>query len=106
MALATSIGAWINLGLVVWFAHRAGHDRIDERLRQSTLKLAAAGLAMAAVLWFGQAPVARAFAGWHRWQDLATLLTLGTIASAIYGAIVIAIFGPAWLTKFRAAKGR
>jgi len=106
LALATSIGAWINLGLVVWFAHRAGHDRIDERLRQSALKLAAAGLAMAAVLWLGQAPLARAFAGWHRWQDLATLLTLGTVASVVYGAIVIALFGPAWLTKFRAAKGR
>ena len=25
LALATSIGAWINLGLVIWFAHRAGH---------------------------------------------------------------------------------
>ena len=24
LALATSIGAWINLGLVVWFAARAG----------------------------------------------------------------------------------
>ena len=27
LALATSIGAWINLGLVVWFAVRAGHMR-------------------------------------------------------------------------------
>ena len=106
LALATSIGAWINLGLVIWFAHRAGHDRIDQRLRQSTLKLAAAGLAMAAVLWLGQAPLARALAGWHRWQDLATLLTLGTVASVVYGAIVIAMFGPAWLTRFRADKGR
>ena len=43
LALATSIGAWINLGLVVWFAARAGHIHIDERLRQSTVKLAAAG---------------------------------------------------------------
>ena len=25
LALATAVGAWINLGLVVWFAHRAGH---------------------------------------------------------------------------------
>ena len=25
LALATAIGAWINLGLVMWFAHRAGH---------------------------------------------------------------------------------
>jgi hypothetical protein len=58
------------------------------------------------VLWFGQAPLARAFASMHRWQDLATLLTLGTIASIIYGAIVIAMFGPAWLAKFRATRGR
>ena len=50
LALATSIGAWINLGLVVWFAARAGHIHIDERLRQSTLKLAVAGLALAAAL--------------------------------------------------------
>ena len=50
LALATSIGAWINLGLVVWFAARAGHIHIDERLRQSTVKLAAAGLALAAAL--------------------------------------------------------
>ena len=50
LALATSIGAWINLGLVMWFAHRAGHVRIDGRLRQSALKLAVAGLVLAAVL--------------------------------------------------------
>src|SRR5882672_4607023 len=50
LALATSIGAWINLGLVVWFAMRAGHLHIDERLRQSTFKLAGAGLALAAAL--------------------------------------------------------
>src|ERR1700687_381534 len=49
LALATSIGAWINLGLVLWFAARAGHIHIDERLRQSTVKLASAGLALAAM---------------------------------------------------------
>ncbi len=106
LALATSIGAWINLGLVVWFAHRAGHARIDDRLRQSTLKLAAAGVAMAVVLWFGQAPLAHALAGFHRWQDLATLLVLGTIAGTVYCAIVIAIFGPAWVARFRASRAR
>jgi len=106
LALATSIGAWINLSLVVWFAHREGHARIDDRLRQSTLKLIAAGLAMAVVLWFGQAPIAQALAGFDRWQDLATLLVLGTIAGAVYGAIVIAIFGPAWIARFRASRAR
>ena len=33
LALATSIGAWINLGLVVWFASRAKLASVDERLR-------------------------------------------------------------------------
>ncbi len=40
LALATSIGAWINLGLIIWFGIRAGHIQIDERLLQSALRLA------------------------------------------------------------------
>jgi len=106
LALATSIGAWINLSLVVWFAHRAGHAGIDDRLRLSAVKLAAAGVVMAAVLWFGEAPIARAFVAWHRWQDLATLIALGTIATGVYGLIVFAIFGRAWLERFRNAAKR
>jgi putative peptidoglycan lipid II flippase len=106
LALATSIGAWINLGLVIWFAHRAGHAHIDERLQRSAVKLAVGGLAVAAVLWFGQAPLAHAFAGLARGRDLATLLALAAIAGAIYGAIVLAMFGRAWLAKFRGAARR
>ncbi len=82
LALATSIGAWINLGLVVWFAMRAGHLHIDERLRQSTVKLAAAGLALAAALWLCDAPVAHLFEGWHRLRDVATLALLAAIGGA------------------------
>ena len=45
LALATSIGAWINLGLVIWFAMRAGHLRTSTRACGSrSFKLAAAGL--------------------------------------------------------------
>ena len=106
LALATSIGAWVNLGLVIWFAHRAGHAHIDERLQRSAVKLAVGGLAVAAVLWFGQAPLAHAFAGLARGRDLATLLVLAAIAGAIYGAIVLAMFGRAWLAKFRGAARR
>ena len=76
LALATSIGAWINLGLVVWFAHRAGHDRIDERLRQSTLKLAAAGLA------HGGGAVVRPGAARARVRRLASLAGSGDAARA------------------------
>ena len=104
LALATSIGAWINLGLVIWFAVRAGHLHIDERLRQSTLKLAAAGLALAATLWLCGAPVAHLFEGWHRQRDVMELAVLAAIGGGVYAGIVIALFGPRWLTAFRARR--
>ena len=104
LALATSIGAWINLGLVVWFAMRAGHVQIDERLRQSTVKLTAAGLALAAALWLCDAPVAHLFEGWHRLRDVAALALLAALGGGVYGGIVLILFGPGWLTAFRARR--
>ncbi len=106
LALATSIGAWINLILVLWFAMRAGHLQIDERLRQSAIKLAAAGIALAVVLWFCAAPVAHIFDGWDRLHDLATLIALSAIGGGIYGGVVLILFGREWLEKFRAAQRR
>jgi putative peptidoglycan lipid II flippase len=101
LALATSIGAWINLGLVVWFGVRAGHIRIDDRLRQSAIKLAAAGLALAAVLWLCAGPVTRLLTGWHGVGYLAALALLAAIGGAVYGGIVLALFGRQWLATFR-----
>ncbi len=106
LALATSIGAWINLGLVFWFAWRAGYVRIDERLRQSAIKLAGAGLALAAVLWVCRGPAMNLFEGWHQFRDLATLIALMAIGGGVYGAFVLAIFGRDWLKRFRAAMRR
>jgi putative peptidoglycan lipid II flippase len=50
LALATTIGAWINFGLVIFFASRRGLVGLDPRLTRSTLKLAAAGIVLAAAL--------------------------------------------------------
>ena len=104
LALATSIGAWINLGLVVWFAARAGHLNVDERLRQSMLKLVIAGLALAAALWLSETPVAHIFAGWARLRDVASLVVLAAIGGAVYGGIVLILIGPHWLAAFRAGR--
>ena len=105
LALATSIGAWINLGLVIWFAARAGHVHIDERLRQSAVKLAGAGLALAAALWLCEAPVAHLVAGAQGLHDVVTLALMAAIGGAVYGGIVLALFGPGWLAAFRARRG-
>jgi putative peptidoglycan lipid II flippase len=102
LALATSIGAWINLGLVIWFAHRAGLARIDERLRDSALKLAGAGLVLAAVLWLVRVPVMNMFEGWHQLRSPAVLLVVAIIGGAAYGAVVLTTFGRDWLKRFRA----
>ena len=102
LALATSIGAWINLGLVVWFAARAGHIERDERLRQSMVRLAIAGVVLAAVLWLCAAPVSRWLTGWNNLHDLATLGVLSVIGAVIYGGTVLLLFGPDWLAAFRA----
>jgi putative peptidoglycan lipid II flippase len=104
LALATSIGAWINLGLVLWFAHRAGYLHIDQRLRDSAMRLALAGLALSAVLWFGYGPVAGRLAGAGSLHDVAVLVVLGAIGAAVYGGMIWLFFGRAWLAAFRAKR--
>jgi putative peptidoglycan lipid II flippase len=105
LALATSIGAWINLCLVLWFGLRAGHVRIDARLRQSVFKLAGAGLVLAGVLWACNGQVAHLFDDWQKLRDVAALALLAVIGGCVYGLMVVIIFGPGWLAAFR-ARGR
>jgi putative peptidoglycan lipid II flippase len=106
LALATSIGAWINLGLVVWFAARAGHTPHEKRLNLSILRLAIAGLILAIVLWLCHAPVTMWLADWQGPRDLAALAVIGAIGAAAYGGVVLALFGRDWIATFRAKTGR
>ena len=98
LALATAIGAWINFGLVVWFATSAGLFRLDERLKSSAVKIAVAGLALAIVLWVAPAPVLNLFRGPLR--DVAALATLAVIGGIVYGCLIVALFGRQWLAMF------
>src|SRR5205807_10454881 len=76
LALATSIGAWINLGLVVWFAAKAGLLAFDAALKRSIIKIALAGLALALVLWFGEGAVTGLFHDWTTLREAARLVVL------------------------------
>ena len=104
LALATSIGAWLNLALVVYFAVRQGHLAFDSVLRNAVARLAAAGLVLAAALWLLQAPVGRLFAGWTAWRDESTLGTLVVIGGVVYAAMTVALFGKRWLAALRRRK--
>jgi putative peptidoglycan lipid II flippase len=51
LALSTAISAWVNAGLLYWTLHRREHFTIDARLRRSAVRLIAAAVAMAALLF-------------------------------------------------------
>ena len=92
LALATSVGAWINLLLLVWFAARQNLLTIDRRLKQSAAKIAIAGGALALALLICERPVASLFANLPL-RDEATLLVLGVIGVVVYGGVLLALFG-------------
>ena len=95
LALATAVGAWINLLLVLGFAMRAGHLEPNRPLLTSLLKFAIVGLALAGVLWATAGFAAVHFSGSLR--DEAALLLLIAVGAVVYGGAILGLFGPRWL---------
>ncbi|RVU36315.1 murein biosynthesis integral membrane protein MurJ [Hwanghaeella grinnelliae] len=63
IALATSISAWANAGLLAFLLHRGGHFEPDSRLVRSVPRILLAAIVMAAVLWMGGDVLADWFQG-------------------------------------------
>ena len=96
LAFATSVGAWVNLTLLVWFASRRNLIAIDQRLRRSTVKFTIAGVALALGLYFCERPVMGLFESWSSLRDEMVLLVLAVIGAGIYGAAVLVLFCREW----------
>jgi len=96
LALATAVGAWINLLLVVAFAARAGFLELNRPLAQSLLKFIACGAVLAAVLWLAARFAAVHFSGLPL-RNEAALLLLIAVGAVVYGASIFSLFGPRWL---------
>jgi putative peptidoglycan lipid II flippase len=104
LALATSIGAWVNFALVLWLARRQGLIGFGAPLMRSLAKLSGAGLALAAVLALARTPVLDFLRPWpHR--HVMALVTLGALGAAVYGGGVLLGFGPQWLRALRRRRG-
>jgi putative peptidoglycan lipid II flippase len=101
LAFATSVGVWINFGLIVWFAHRARLLAIDERLKRAAGRLAIAGLALAAALFVGARAFDRLFAALPAFRAETTLLSLAVLGGLVYGGALALLFGGEWLSVFR-----
>ncbi len=91
IALASSISAWLNIGLLVAVLAKRGHYRADVRLLSRLIGIAAASLIMAACLWFA-AQWAEPWLSGRLWQQT-TALTVLVLAGLIVYAIATRLFG-------------
>ena len=101
LALATSIGAWINLLLVLALAWRAGHFKVDPLLRMSLLKLAAASIVLGLALWGGGWIAMRIITPSVHFHEELRLLLLAMIGLIVYGGMIAMLFGRRWLNVLR-----
>jgi putative peptidoglycan lipid II flippase len=104
LAFATSVGAWINLALLVWFSARRGFLVIDASLRRSGIKLVGAGVVLAAGLLISVWPVRAMLAG-HSFHNELMLVVLGLVGGVVYGAAMAALFRRELRELFRGRSG-
>jgi putative peptidoglycan lipid II flippase len=101
LALATSIGAWINFILVLFFAVRAGVIASDAQLKSSLVKLAVAGGALAIALLIADPLVTALLSSWSRFRNESELVLLMLVGGVVYGGLVLVLFGRRWLSLVR-----
>jgi putative peptidoglycan lipid II flippase len=97
LALATAVGAWINLLLVLGFAVRAGYLEFDKALMSSLAKFAVAGVVLAAALWLTARLAAVQFAQLGSLRDVTALLLLIAVGAIVYAGSILLMFGWGWL---------
>jgi putative peptidoglycan lipid II flippase len=93
LALATAVGAWINLLLVVGFAVRKGYLDLDRALMQSLAKFLVCAVVLAAALWFAARFATAYFAQLSVLRDEAALALLVGVGATVYGGLVLLLFG-------------
>jgi putative peptidoglycan lipid II flippase len=101
LAFATSIGVWINVGLLLWFALRARLIAFDERLKASTWKLFLAAAALAIALWISQLLLEPLIGQLPRFRAETMLAALALIGAVIYIGAILLLFDRKWFAAFR-----
>jgi putative peptidoglycan lipid II flippase len=97
LALATAVGAWINLLLVTGFAVRAGYLDLDRALMQSLAKFVVSGAVLGAALWLAARFAASHLAQLSALRDEAALLALIVVGTIVYAGSILLLFGGGWL---------
>jgi putative peptidoglycan lipid II flippase len=101
LALATSIGAWINFILVLWLASRSGFIAADAELKSTLGKLAVAGIALTLLLLLGAPVVTSLLSSLSKFRNESELLVLTMLGGVFYGGLVLLLFGRRWISLLR-----
>ena len=91
LALATSAGAWVNLGLLVLLAARRGLMHLSRPFWTLLAAAMGAAIAMALTLEAGRTPFADLARRLPAWQDEAHLALLGGAGLLAYGLVLVAL---------------
>jgi putative peptidoglycan lipid II flippase len=98
LALATSVGAWINLTLLTIFARRQGFAVSGAGLRP-VVRLFLAGAVLAVALYFGSIWLGQVFSKLTFFREETTLAVLLLIGTIIYALTVLLLLGRGWLAS-------
>ncbi|MBR1236325.1 murein biosynthesis integral membrane protein MurJ [Bradyrhizobium sp. AUGA SZCCT0177] len=97
LALATAIGAWVNLLLVLGFAVRRGFLELDREWLRSLVKFAVSGIVLAIALWLTARFANLYFASMPAFRDELALLLLVVAGMFVYGVAILLLFGRGWI---------
>jgi putative peptidoglycan lipid II flippase len=97
LALATSVGAWINLSLLALFARQQGFAVSGAAIGKPVAKLLVSGAILAAALLAGSYGLERALAGMTHFREETMLALLILLGAIVYGLAVFLLLGRPWL---------
>jgi putative peptidoglycan lipid II flippase len=97
LALATAVGAWINLLLVIGFAVRAGYLEFNAAWLRVLAKFVLTGVVLAAALWFTVWLASPYLGHLTTLRDEAALGLLTVVGAIVYAVAILSLFGMHWL---------
>ncbi len=97
LALATSVGAWINLSLLALFARRQGFAVSGAAIGGPVAKLLIAGVVLGLALLAGEPALKLALSGLAYFRDEIALALLVLLGAVVYGTAVLLLLKPRWL---------
>jgi putative peptidoglycan lipid II flippase len=97
LAAATSVGAWINLSLLGYFARGQGFAVSGAAIGRPVVKLLISGAVLAVALLVGAHLLERALAYLTHFHEETVLILLFVIGTIIYGGMILLLLGLSWM---------